>query len=340
MTAKDKIQIKIFFESTLEAIKRFKLLQTPENYRLWFEYEAGLSPALKVDIDKLLEDKVCITEDICRKLYKEHIENREAGALDSVNIAIREMMEVIIDHLSTWDQSATKFNAALVECSLRLESDPTIEEIKEIINTVTFEAKEMSRAHQGIQSTLVTLNDEISDLRSDVDRLETEVLTDPLTQVANRRAFDDDLEKQINSSRKKGQALALIMVDIDLFKRVNDEFGHQVGDKIIQFFSTMMAKNIRRNDCLFRYGGEEFAIILPDTEIKGAAQLAENLRRVVSSRVLKTGSNGQIVGKVTMSLGVASLREQENSEDFIGRTDKQLYNAKKLGRNRVCFDTD
>ncbi len=154
---------------------------------------------------------------------------------------------------------------------------------------------------------------------------------DPLTRVFNRRKILHELEKEYERSKRFKQPLSILMIDIDHFKRVNDTYGHLVGDLVLQKVAKVIKNSIRKIDLVGRYGGEEFLVILPGTPLQGAVRVAERIRKKIEEE------NFPIVGHITVSVGAAELREYDDIESLIHRADEKLYEAKKSGRNRVKF---
>ncbi len=157
---------------------------------------------------------------------------------------------------------------------------------------------------------------------------------DGLTQIFNKRYFLESLERELSRSRRYSRELSLIMFDIDHFKQVNDTYGHLAGDAVLKQLCTVVDNKIRREDLLCRYGGEEFAILLPEIDHFNAKLTAEKIRRLVE-RTAFSFEDTQI--PVTISLGVACVETDASDPDsFVKLADEQLYAAKKGGRNRVC----
>lgn len=156
-------------------------------------------------------------------------------------------------------------------------------------------------------------------------------LLDPLTGIFGRRAFDHLLNQTIARSRRYNTALTLAMIDIDNFKSVNDTCGHVVGDTVLKKFSELLRDQSRQSDLYFRWGGEEFAWLLSETDARGAAIAAERFRTAVSDYTFED------VGTLTTSIGVAVLTADEDSGSLCRRADDALYRAKKTGRNRIVF---
>lgn len=154
---------------------------------------------------------------------------------------------------------------------------------------------------------------------------------DALTGVKNRAAFESNFKREIEISRRKSSELSLIVLDIDFFKRVNDRFGHTVGDLVLKNVAQTVEATIRCSDALYRYGGEEFVVVLNGTDKPGAQLLAERIRRNVEA-LLFTSPEGL---SVTLSLGVATLGKEESAQNLLKRADAALYQAKEAGRNQV-----
>lgn len=159
-------------------------------------------------------------------------------------------------------------------------------------------------------------------------------LRDPLTGVNNRTAFDTSLKREVDLARRHGTALGMVILDIDHFKQVNDRFGHLVGDCVLRDVAEHAAACVRSTDMLFRYGGEEFVILLSSTSMQGAKRLAERIRTAVEGLNCRYGAASV---RITASLGVACLHSDDTPQTLFERADRALLQAKQEGRNRVVF---
>ncbi len=160
---------------------------------------------------------------------------------------------------------------------------------------------------------------------------------DPLTGAGNRVALDKTLQREIELTKRHGQQLSILMLDLDHFKLVNDEFGHSMGDKVLKEAVGCITGCIRQTDMCFRYGGEEFLIMLSNAEHAGALRIAERIRMSISALDF-SNDKGRL--QVTTSIGCATLMIEDSMDSLVQRADKALYQAKHSGRNRVVCDTD
>ncbi len=163
--------------------------------------------------------------------------------------------------------------------------------------------------------------------------LEQAALTDGLTGMQNRRYFDDALREYLHEFRRIDRPVGLMILDLDHFKQVNDTHGHDVGDEVLRAVATCLRGMTRYHDVVARLGGEEFAVVTPNMDVELLARFAERIRKAIANMSIMSGN---VRLKVTTSVGLAVWDHKESAEDFYRRADRQLYEAKKQGRNRVC----
>ena len=168
--------------------------------------------------------------------------------------------------------------------------------------------------------------------RSQRDQLQALAIQDPLTGARNRRAMNEELKIAVASHRRHGNSHAVLVMDLDHFKRINDNFGHQAGDQVLVAFVELIKRSSRQEDRLFRFGGEEFLLLLPNTDKPGLRAAAAHLQHQVAQDLQGPG------GPVTMSVGGAILRRGEHWESWLQRADQRLYRAKSAGRNRSILE--
>ena len=176
---------------------------------------------------------------------------------------------------------------------------------------------------------------EVESLRKELQQVKEESLTDPLTGLSNRRAFDAEIEHHMVLAQEQKIPLSIMLIDIDHFKIFNDTYGHLVGDKVLRFLSATLKHCLKEKGIASRFGGEEFAVILPQTRLSDADAIAEQIRQSIASIELKDRVNSENYGNVTVSIGIAQCDMNERSDQLIQRVDEALYRAKGQGRNRV-----
>ena len=200
--------------------------------------------------------------------------------------------------------------------------------------------RDMEENNSKLEHSLKASKQEITQLQVNLEAVRNESLTDPLTSLANRKYFDQTLDKCMAQSAETGEPLTLLLTDIDHFKAFNDTFGHLTGDQVLRLVALAVKQNVKGQDVAARYGGEEFAVILPNTPLRSALTVAEHVRRAVMTKELMKRSTGEHLGRVTVSIGVASFQKGESAQSLIERADNCLYAAKRAGRNRVLSETD
>lgn len=195
----------------------------------------------------------------------------------------------------------------------------------------------LNRLLQAYIRTATRRNQAYRELSQTNDLLSAIALVDPLTQLGNRRAFDWELPRQIDVTREQKNPLSLLVLDIDHFKQVNDQYGHLVGDQVLRMFADRLRHHMRFYETPFRYGGEEFVVLLQNTSFDEAKKLAERLRRLVDDTPFVVSSSLEL--PITVSIGAATLGDGDDGkgEDLIRRADENLLKAKRTGRNKVII---
>ncbi|MBV1951480.1 MAG: GGDEF domain-containing protein, partial [Cycloclasticus sp.] len=178
---------------------------------------------------------------------------------------------------------------------------------------------------------------EITKLKTELALVKEAAEQDALTGLKNRGAFDQKMKRVMTSN--EATEVTLIIIDIDHFKRINDNFGHLVGDRVIRYISSLMTQLIEEKHFISRYGGEEFTVILEGVSAEDTQLLANKVRIAMANSKLQRKGSHDTLGQVTLSAGIASLSVKDDAESFIARADKALYQAKETGRNKVVFLT-
>jgi diguanylate cyclase len=184
---------------------------------------------------------------------------------------------------------------------------------------------------------LSELESEMAQLRSDFDEQQSLSMIDPLTGVYNRLGYMEGISREYARIQRHGGTLSIAIFDLDFFKNINDQFGHATGDKVLSSVAALLRKHVRGVDLICRYGGEEFVLVMPETNLEGAATVADKLRNVIGSSQFRF-KDAPV--PVTVSCGVASFRVEDTIDEVFERADRALYRAKNLGRNRCCLEEE
>lgn len=328
-------------ERALKSLKAARLSATPKNLELWFQFVEGRNPALARDIQRLTGQDGAFKQTDADALYEAHIV-RKGLSRDVVDLIQRfeDEMTKIADAVESTGASATGNNERLRFLSSELKrsaaDNPAVSALMDGVLSV---AKSVREANEKLEKQLAHSSDEVDTLRRNIENIQQEAMLDPLTGIKNRKTFDLEIDRLIRSAKETGEPLALIMADVDHFKKFNDKWGHQTGDHVLRLVADVMNANIKGQDILARYGGEEFAIILPGTSLANAVMLANRIRSSVESRRLKKRRTDEDLGLITLSMGAAILKWDDTIESIIERADECLYAAKKSGRNQVVDET-
>ena len=309
----------------------------PQNYVIWFEYLTGRNPALVRYIELARSKKVKLTAERHNEIYTKFFNSGLDGSIpEGWSEKIEAAASQIVQALDTAGAGTEKYGAALTAISGNLHSVESKSDISALVGNILSKTNTMNSEIHSLHEQIEESQTEISDLRHQLAKTQLDAVTDRLTTLANRRGFDLALEELTAESRTEVTPLCLIIADIDFFKNFNDTHGHQVGDQVLRLVGRPLDDGTKGRDIAVRYGGEEFAIILPDTPLEGATILAEHLRKTLESRKLARKGSSEGFGAITMSFGVTQYIPGENLEALVARADKLLYKAKEMGRNRVA----
>ena len=262
----------------------------------------------------------------------------EQAAFRFANERLRAAITEVSALIGETRSNASGYGAHLSGATSELGGLAGNEQALRVISRLVSETQNLLSKTAGIEKRLVAASDRVNELSAELETARREAATDQLTGLANRREFDERLAQGIAQASDNGQSVALVLFDLDHFKKFNDTKGHLVGDQVLRHVGRQTARAVRDGDTAARYGGEEFALILPGASLESARTIAERLRVTFDLNPLIRRDTREEIGHVTISAGVAVLRHGESGESFIERADRALYTAKKKGRNRVVTE--
>ena len=330
-----------FADIALSQIKALRQSASPRNYEIWYAYATGYSPSLNKRINDTLAASGALSDADLDDIYGAYLSpTRLTDRIDKVGSQVMGEIEQVMAMIDAAAGSASSYSESLADATQKLGQSKDRDGLRAIVEGLVHAAKDMEQSNQQLEARLSASKQEITELQTNLETVRTESLIDPLTQLYNRKHFDDALAQAIEDAHVKDEPLSLMMTDIDHFKAFNDNFGHLTGDQVLRLVALSVKQNVKGQDTAARYGGEEFAVILPNTVLRSAITVAEHIRRAVMTKELMKRSTGEHLGRVTVSIGVATLQKGDTPQNLIERADTCLYAGKHHGRNRVMCETD
>lgn len=330
-----------FAKVALDQIKALRQSATPRNYEIWYHYATGYNASLNAAINERLSKLGSLSTDDIERIHAQFFAPTRLDAqIDSISGKVIGKIDQIMTVLDAAVGSTTRHTESLADVSDQLGHAEDDAAIREILTGLIRTVKAMENSNKELEHRLTASKDEINKLQQNLEEVRSESLTDPLTTLANRKCFDDSLARMVDQAHLRNEPLSLILTDIDHFKRFNDTYGHLTGDQVLRLVALSVKQNVKGRDVAARYGGEEFAVILPDTTLRAATTVADYIRRAVMGKELMKRSTREMLGRVTISCGVATLHGGDTVQALIERTDACLYAAKHAGRNQVVCETD
>ena len=321
-------------------ISEQNLAARPDNYAVAYEFLSRRNPQLCAEAERALDGTHPATQALMDDLYRKYV----SGDLqDTVVASVRdELSRIFADALyalSAGGEGMARYKQRLVYATERLSSQLDLGAVRSVISEMIAETRRMHAAGEQIQSHLESTCGELEALRQEFQQVQQEVTCDALTGVLNRRGLDRELSELLHRDSETG-GFSILMVDVDHFKRFNDKYGHVVGDEVLKYVARVLAKNTRGGDILARYGGEEFVVVLPQTTLRNAASVAQNIVNAIRASTLTHKSSGVKLDLVTVSVGVATYGNGDSSESLLERADAALYGAKQAGRDRAMTEAE
>ena len=308
---------------------------TPANYALWYTYVDHSMPQLNIALDDVLKNYGVCPPATGTKLYNNYVARQvETDVSDlraNIELLVGEVSSSMTDTLADTSQFSATIDKSFRSLEQVQDESMSLSEVMDVVNQFVAESKDIRHSTKFLNRQLETASREIERLKSELASVQKNVLFDSLTNLYNRRSFDRDLKVLCESD----QEMCLILVDIDHFKSYNDTYGHLFGDAVIKGIAKRILSSTRDGVCAYRFGGEEFALIVPNKPLRISRQFADGLRRNIEKITIKDKRTGKQVANISASFGVAELIKGEGPESLIERTDALLYEAKHLGRNRV-----
>lgn len=306
----------------------------PRNYELVYQFLNTSNAALIREYAALgRRPTQSQLDDIGRKFLPHH---HGASAVEQTRERISDEMQGMI-RLFKKDQSALKkYSNLLGETSSRIseKSAPSLDVMGDLIKVLSSATGDTMEKSEAVVHQMVERAKEMVQLKSELEEYKRLATTDTITRLSNRRAFDERLSA-IYEDKQRAMYHALLVADIDHFKVFNDTYGHQVGDRVLSVTGSVMKNSVSKDAFIARTGGEEFAVILDDTSLSAAMEIAEHIRLAIEATPLKNHNDGLDCGRLTMTFGLCMALDASSAAELYSNADMALYEAKKTGRNQV-----
>lgn len=322
----------------LDKMDALQIAPHPDNFEIWYAYHAEIDAELSRKLEEMIEQADDFNPDGYSEIKQSFLGDDPthliANAAEKAGSTLNYAIEMIGEASSNARDYGDRLEGFTGDIS---KAGPA--ELAALVAKLSVETKDVMTRNASLERELQVASGRIDELRDNLDDARKASETDGLTGLPNRRAYDLCIEAEIERARNEQSPLALIIADVDKFKRFNDTHGHKVGDEVLKLVGRVLRAQLKGSDRPARYGGEEFCIILPATMIEGAVAVAELVRKTIEAKSLRNARTGQSYGEITMSFGCAAFLPGDTSETLYVRADAALYAAKNTGRNRTCTES-
>ena len=320
----------------IDMMERHNIWPTPLNFELWSHFVADPDGPLGRELTRLIASGEPMTETVSEELAAAYLAKAKLNEQirDAGDQLTRELAAVA-EAIGAAQQSTAAYGKTLNTASAGLGEATDAGAIKQMVATLATATERVQKQNDTLEKKLSDSTTEVARLREHLEQVRRDASTDGLTNLANRKAFDDELARACADADEQGTALTLAVLDIDHFKTFNDTWGHQTGDQVIRFVASVIGRIGATPRFAARYGGEEFAMIFPGEDASVVEACLEEIRDEVASRMLKRRSTNEDLGAVTVSAGLAMRKPGEAGICTMERADAALYISKRAGRNRV-----
>lgn len=324
-------------KTALDLMSECGVVPTPPNFEIFYAHVTGENPAVSQVIAEMIARKKPFTPNALQDLRRR---GRASAAMEQVGDGMNSVISGMLGRLNAAGRDAGRYSSTLSAATGELGAEQSPAELRKLVDSLLAATREMENRTLSLEKELQKSSDQVTELRHKLDNVHRESLTDPLTGIANRKAFDNALAAAEEQAATGKDPVSLLLCDIDHFKKFNDSWGHQTGDQVLRLVASCLSENVKGRDTAARYGGEEFGVVLRGTPLADALRIAEQIRRSVEGRRLVKKSTGDVLGTITISIGVAQFASHEKAEATVRRADACLYGAKQNGRNLVISESD
>lgn len=322
-------------DRALELMRAYGIAPTPPNYELWFNYAIGQNQELVSALDTAVAERRAADTAFTQTAYARFFATPRPDEIGDMGAKLQEEVEKSKSVLENATKDIANHSKLLAEAAATMAKGGNV---KGVVDRVTAATRELQTRHTALEAHLDQTGREMETLRQRSNTVTAENRIDPLTGLFSRTSFDERLEPMRSEAEYNHAPLCVLIANVDNFRKFNDTWGHATGDHVLRLVAQCFKSNTRERDAAARFGGEEFAVALPNAGVESAMRVAEKIRKTVESRKIVKRSTGETLGSLTLSIGVAEHKPGETVADTVKRAAHHLEAAKRQGRNRVVSD--
>lgn len=327
-----------WFDSIRALFARTGLPPEPDTYELFYLYVSGADAGLRREMERALESGG-LTADVVTDLRRVHFGEIAASEMLELVETAQASALALAERLDRGHADIRDYDDAISQEDAALSVSRSAHELADLVQRLRRANATVMSANRRLEASIRTASLETNKLLERLGSAERTARTDPLTGLLNRRGLMEALKKAQATALENGVPLAAALVDIDHFKRVNDQWGHAIGDEVLRCVGSHLASHVRRTvgegGFAGRHGGEEFVVAMPGLGVAAAAAAIDAARAILARQVLRRSNDGASLGHISFSAGVAGLRPDDTVDSLVDRADSALYAAKRAGRDRV-----
>lgn len=337
----DFLRTIIYGEAALKHIRRCEIAAFPRHYELWYTYSSGFNSDLNEEINHILRTRDKLTLEEVSAIYDRFLSPYRLGdRMDELGADLNEQIDYLIRSLNEGADANRDYGSKLEHIGKDIADAADQNKLTLVVQKLAAATVSAREQYRSLEQEFRFAKHRIETLKDNLESARFESLMDDLTALGNRKHFDLAFSQTLAAAQASGETFSLLVLDIDNYKRFNDQFGHQTGDQVLRLVAMTLKSLTKGRDIATRYGGDEFAVVLPGTNLHDAKIVANHLRRAVQKKELKKRSTGQNLGNITISIGVGEMQPDDTEQSLFDRADAALYAAKSAGRNCVRSQKD
>jgi diguanylate cyclase len=340
-----------YADAALARLRQAGVPTTPDNFEIFYAYVAQANRELVRAIDVLISNNQPFTPERLDEIHRLYFTAKDCpgATLAELSDRVEATLRDAAAELGQVADSTHAFGGRLADLHAQAaphadhagdSADTRAAALPQLVEKLIAETRAMAGHARSVSANLSQQRQQVESLQSSLDEMRAAAETDQLTGLPNRRVLERTLRTEAAQAMEVGSEVCVAMVDIDHFKAFNDTHGHLMGDQVLKLVAKVMRSELREADTVARWGGEEFALLLPATDLATGFEVCERVRTHLAGRRLTNRQTGQTVGRVTVSMGLAAYAYGEPLDTLLKRADTSLYAAKSAGRNRVTTEAE